>query len=252
MWNIYDRLIETIEDDIYAEEVVTGLSWTATKSKGLGLAMSPPRQLIPSSLPGKCCDRSIKELAQAVKSWNLMEAAIGMSAINSALNTAKSVDEMVNRGAHRLETGSAFELFHPYMRGKKVGVIGHFANLDKLKKDCDVTVFERDPSFNDLPDSAAEYLLPEQDFVFITASSLINKTTPRLLELSERAVTIMLGPSTPISPVLFDMGIDMISGSVAKDPTSIMNIIKEGGGVRTYRKNLDFVNLSKASLPELV
>ena len=35
--------------------------------------------------------------------------------------------------------------------------------------------------WDDFLDSACEYILPEQDFVFITGMTLTNKTLPRLL-----------------------------------------------------------------------
>ena len=63
----------------------------------------------------------------------------------------------------------------------------------------------------DYPDSASESLLPECDYVFITGSSFVNKTIPRLLELSRNATTVMIGPSTPASPILFDYGVDVIT-----------------------------------------
>lgn len=252
MWSLYNKLIDGINEEILAEEVVAGLSWTGTQSKTLGLAMSPPRQLKNTPLSGTCVNSSIKKLAKNVKSWNFMEAAIGLSTINSFYNTVETVEQMTAEGAHLLSNESAFTLLYPQLAGKKVGVIGHFPNSEEMAKHCDLSVFERKATFGDLPDPAVEYLLPKQDFVFITASTLVNKTAPRLLELSEQAVTIMLGPSTTFSPVLFDMGVDILSGLIVENNDAVLNCIKEGGGVRTFRKDVNFVNLAKQSLQELV
>ena len=38
-----------------------------------------------------------------------------------------------------------------------------------------------------MPDPACEYILSEQDVVIMTATTLINKTMPRLLALSRNA-----------------------------------------------------------------
>ena len=46
---------------------------------------------------------------------------------------------------------------------------------------CRLSILERDPVLGDYPDSACEYILPEQDYVFITGMTLVNKTLPHLL-----------------------------------------------------------------------
>lgn len=77
---------------------------------------------------------------------------------------------------------------------------------------------ERVPRPGDHPDTACEYLLPECDYVFISSSSFVDKTAPRLLELSRRAHTVLVGPSTPLPPMLFDYGVDTTTGFVVTDP----------------------------------
>ena len=109
---------------------------------------------------------------------------------------------------------SAAELcYTASVRQKKAAIIGHFYNLEKfLTGAASISVLERKPWPGDYPDSACEYLLPQQDFVFITGSAFVNKTLPRLLQLSSAARAIVLGPSTPMSPTLFDYGADELSG----------------------------------------
>lgn len=251
MWSLYNNLIDGINEEILTEEVVAGLSWTGTQSKTLGLAMSPPRQLKNTPLSGTCINTPIKELAENVKSWNFMEAAIGLSTINSFYNTIETVEQMTAEGTHLLSNESAFKILYPQLAGKKVGVIGHFPNSEEMAKHCDLSIFERKSTFGDLPDPAVEYILPEQDFVFITASTLVNKTAPRLLELSENAVTVLLGPSTTFSPHLFNMGVDILSGLIVENNNAVLNCIKEGGGVSRFRQHVNYVNLSRKSLKEL-
>lgn len=246
MWKLYDKLIEQVKNETIAEEVIVGLSWTAIRSKSIGLAMSTARPLEPSPISGNCQGRSVKELAKGIKSWDFLEAAVGLSAINSLINSHETVREMESNGFCQLSSGSAFDLIANKVSGKKVAVIGHFPDVKELSKYCQLTVLERKPQIGDVPDPAAEYLLPEQDIVLITSSTLINKTTPRLLELSKNAVTIMLGPSTPVSPVLFEMGVDIISGLIVEEEEHVLRCIKEGGGVRTFRNAVKYVNLSRS------
>ena len=44
--------------------------------------------------------------------------------------------------------------------------------------------------------------------------------------------TVMLGPSTPISPALFDYGIDAICGSVAVEPEQVLADVSEGSSFK--------------------
>ncbi|MFO1444492.1 DUF364 domain-containing protein [Bacillus sp. Bva_UNVM-123] len=246
MWELYDKLINEVKEDVAAEEIIVGQTWTVTRSNSIGLAMSSPRQVMSTFVPGTCQGKSVKNLAKLVKSWDFVEASIGLSAINSTINNYDTICALKNCGYHQLPSGSAFDLINEKISGKKVAVIGHFPNVDELSKHCQLTVLERKPSLGDLPDPAAEYLLPEQEVVLITSSTLINKTAPRLLELSRNAVTIMLGPSTPISTVLFEMGVDMISGLVVEEKDPVLRCIKEGGGIHHFQGSVNYVNLVKS------
>jgi uncharacterized protein (DUF4213/DUF364 family) len=48
----------------------------------------------------------------------------------------------------------------------------------------------------------------------MTASTLVNKTLPHLLDLAQNAYTILAGPSCPMCPDLLNFGIDRIAGLV--------------------------------------
>lgn len=70
--------------------------------------------------------------------------------------------------------------------------------------------------------------MPRQDVVFITGVTMINKTLPRLLELSKGAFVVLVGPSTPLAPFLFDYGVDVLSGTVVVDD-AVWRVAAEGG-----------------------
>jgi uncharacterized protein (DUF4213/DUF364 family) len=112
------------------------------------------------------------------------------------------------------------------VRGKKVAVIGHFMHLEKILGDvCDLSILEKRPGPGDYPDSACEFILPNQDFVFATAVTVINKTLPRLLELSCKQGLILAGPTTPLAPLLFDFGARDLQGLVVTDPDLCRDLV---------------------------
>jgi uncharacterized protein (DUF4213/DUF364 family) len=101
------------------------------------------------------------------------------------------------------------------------------------------------PVEGDYPAAAAEYLLPESDFVYIGSSCFVEKTLPRLLELSKNAKKItIVGPSATLAPVLFEYGVDDLSGYVVKDSERAMRIIRgaENGKIFSTGQKVAFKN----------
>jgi uncharacterized protein (DUF4213/DUF364 family) len=83
------------------------------------------------------------------------------------------------------------------------------------------------------PAEAAADLLPQADVVAITGTTLINHTLDGLLALCPTAATVMvLGPSTPLSPILFDYGVDIISGAFVVDETAVLRTTGQGASFR--------------------
>ena len=212
-WLLYERLIEGIPGDVTVEDYGIGVAWTYVKAGGsLGLALTV-RQRAGEPHHSPIIGISLREVAALVKSWNFLEASLGMAAINCWYNRPQRAKALGLLDPERGQGGDAFRVFGDAVKGKKVAVIGHFPHLEKtLAPICKLSILEREPQKGDYPDSACEYILPHQDFCFITGMSLTNKTLPRLLELSQRGQVCLVGPSAPLADVLFDLGVNCVSG----------------------------------------
>jgi uncharacterized protein (DUF4213/DUF364 family) len=67
----------------------------------------------------------------------------------------------------------------------------------------------------------------------LNASTLINHTFDQMAPHWHSEVTVMmLGPSTPLSPVLFDYGISVISGAQVIDVEAALRTISQGATFR--------------------
>ncbi len=221
MWEIYDALIEAVPADSTVQASLAGLHWFAVRSDGMGLAMTPREGDACLPRAGEVAGMRTRDLAGCVRSWSLHEAALGLAAINSALNAGVCPEKQPDE--------DVFTCLLDELRGRKVAVVGHFRNLERVAAVCDLSILERRPQPGDFPDPACEWILPEQDFVFITATTLINKTLPRLLQLSRKARVVLCGPSTPLTPKLLEFGIEMLGGLVVEDEARVWNVIQEGG-----------------------
>jgi Uncharacterized conserved protein len=222
VWEIYDALIAGISDTEYVEDFAVGLHWSYVASKNnMGVAMTYDNDFYLQKMPQNICGKSLKEVAMYVKSWDFVEATLGLAAINCYYNKVSLATEK--------KAGSAFTFHQQALVGKKVGMIGHFKGIEEqLANICELTVFERQMQSGDYPDTACEYLLPEQDIVILTASTLINKTFPRLLQLAKNAQVIMLGPSTPFASILHHFGVTYLSGFVVQNLEATKISIREG------------------------
>jgi hypothetical protein len=254
MWQIYDELISAVPSDLRVSNCLIGMHWTLVHSRATGMALTPSERnraygkqggSIVAGIGDQIAGMSVRRLAEYVKSWNPYEAALGLAAINSALNSPEQVEGLSGRTISNNPQVSAFVHYAELVRGKKVAVVGHFPDLDYLGGICTLTVLERNPGEGDLPDPACEYVLPDQEYVFITATALINKTLPRLLELSRHASTFLVGPSTPFSPGLFSHGIDTLAGTVVVDPESVRLAAQEGAARGVFDHGAHMAKVSK-------
>lgn len=228
-WRIYDQLIDEISPDILVTAARTGVQWCRVTSSegGIGMAYTIATQTRPPSYEHPTFTGTrLRDVAALAKSWNLAEAGIGVAAINAWY----SHPERSRENGFRACPGQTWtQVFDPYaerVAGARVAVIGHFPFAPKpLSAASELYMLERNPRPGDYPDSACEYLLPRCDYVFISSSAFVNKTMPRLLELARAAHTVAVGPSTPLNPVLFDHGVDVMTGFVSAAPERLDDVL---------------------------
>jgi uncharacterized protein len=248
MWKLYDELIAAVPEDAVVEEALAGLSWFLVRSIGVGVAMRPREVDGPVRNAGKIAGMKLRELAGWIKSWDFYEAAMGLAAINSALNARQSV--LANCGSllDESKTQDVFTTLEDLLRGKRVAVIGHFRRIERLRDICELSILERKPGSGDIPDPACEYILPQQDVVVMTATTLINKTMPRLLQLSRNAYTVVAGPSTPLHPILLAHGVDLMGGLIVDNAPSVWRAVAEGGQEALFSQGGRMVKVSTRPL----
>lgn len=253
-WELYDQLTDGIPEDILVEDYTVGCIWTIVKAAGAwGVALTVNQRAGKDEPVKTIIGRPLREVAKMVKSWNFINASIGMAAINAWYNAPHRIEKLGILPAESTnhKGRDAFTFFGPAVYGKKVAVIGHFPNLEnQLSPICELSILEREPQFGDYPDSACEYILEEQDFVFITGMTFTNKTLPRLLELVRHDASLCLvGPSVPISDILFSYGVEHLSGFCATDESTLVEAFRrgarqgifKGGYMVTYSKQLEGV-----------
>ena len=239
-WKLYNDLIENVPDDVLVTDYCLGTHWSYLQAEcGMGVSFSTrggAKRTEKQDLRGM----SLREAAKLAKSWCFEDASLGVAALNAWYARPELVDklgatydEKVDLPDGSIRKIDAFELYRPEITARgnaKVTVVGHFPHVERIAEYADLTVLERNPGAGDTPDPACEYVIPSQDYLFMTGVTLINKTAPRLLQLAEGVTTIMVGPSVVMSPLLFEYGVDMLAGSVVADPEKTAFAVKTGVG----------------------
>jgi uncharacterized protein (DUF4213/DUF364 family) len=229
---ILDDLISTLDSEAEVRDIRQGLFHTGVLTRQCGLAATLPRDVLrqkePSmKQPGSLLEKSALELARMAYSDTLLEAVIGMATINSLLYVDTANCRELNAGDLIQEKG----------KGKKVAIVGHFPFIQKLREVAkELWVIEKNPREDDLKEAEAERFVPEADIVGITGTSFTNHTIGHLLELCRPdAYIVILGDTTPLSPVLFDYGIQAISGTKVVDPDLALRCVSQGANYRQIK-----------------
>ncbi len=237
--NILDDLLASLpQDGALVRNVLVGAHWTVVCSGtsptggrhcGLASTITGDPQDGSSRKPhgheqvrdvGRLRLKSARELAEYALSDNLLEASIGVAAINSLLE----VDE------HQAVEINAAKVLAERGRGKKVALVGHFPFIPKLREQVgQLWVIEQHPTEGEHPAEAAADLIPLADVVALTGTAIINHTLEGLLALCRPdALVMVLGPSTPLSPALFEHGATIISGARVIDPAAVLDTVSQG------------------------
>lgn len=230
--NLIDDLLAVIPDG-RTESVTIGLHWTAVVLDAAGerrcglastLAGVHPHGEVDVPPAGRLDQMSGRELAALALTDNLTLRSIGVAAINALLRPLP--ERWVERNAEYVIAEAGED--------KMVALVGHFPFISGLRSRVgQLYVLEQNPGPGEHPATAAAELVPQADVVAITSMTLLNGTLDGLLGLCRpEARVLLLGPSTPLHPLLFDYGIEMLSGSVVTAIDPVLHVIREGGVFR--------------------
>ncbi len=232
--NLVDRFLAGPLLDGSVADIRVGTHWTAvvvetSHGSRAGLASTQIVHDLEHGRPavrdaGKLVGKPARELAGWLRSESLTERSIGFAALNALLevDTAACVDR------------NAEELILARGRGRNVAIVGHFPFVPKVREAAGTCwVLELNPGPTDLPAERASEVLPQADVVAITGMSLVNGTFEDLAALCRPdTYTLVLGATTPLTPLLFDYGMDAVSGTVVTDIPVALAAVSQGANFR--------------------
>jgi len=205
---------------------------TGVLTRYCGLAATLPRDALRQTPPlvnepGLLLQKSTQELTSLAYSESILEAAIGMATINSLLEIDEDTCLELNAAELILEKG----------RGRNIAIVGHFPFIPRIREHVKkLWVIEKNPREDDFGEEEADNLIPLADVVAITGTAFTNHTIEHLLGLcNKKAYVLILGDTAPLSPVLFDYGLDAVSGTRVVNPQQAIDCVGQGANFRQIK-----------------
>lgn len=180
-----------------------------------------------------------RELTQLIHSDRTMETSIGAAAINALLPVQKWKGRDKN----------AVEVLAALGEDKRVALVGRFPFTSRIRDHVgELVVLEKDPRSGELPESAAPDIFNRSEVIAITGMTFINSSLENLLKLCPPSSFVMvLGPSTPLSPILFEYGVNILSGAIVEDTQAVLQILGQGGNFRQiHQSGIRLISLERA------
>jgi uncharacterized protein (DUF4213/DUF364 family) len=229
---IMDDLISALNFNAAVKDIRQGFFHTGVLTRYCGLAATLPRDVLRQEPPmvkepGFLLHKTPLELARLSYSARILEAAIGMATINSLLKVDEKDCIELNAADLIMEKG----------QDKRVAVVGHFPFIPRIKKSAkELWVIEKNPKEDDFGEDEADHLIPKADVVAITGTAFTNHTIEHLLKLcNPKVYVIVLGDTAPLSTVLFEHGLNAISGTKVTDAELALQCVSQGANFRQIR-----------------
>lgn len=232
---IFDVLCASVPQDARIEDVSVGIFWTFVRTQ-YGSAISatahrwiedPPGAIIPGA--GSLVGRHVHEICEYYDLAALPARALA----NTAVAASFSPDQMTGfRYEDKAQTLLA-SLCAGSEKSKHIALIGHFHFADALRElghTLDIYELEHRCGAGDIPNSQIPERLPSADIVVMTSSTLITHATEDILSCCRPdAFKMIVGPTVPIHPALWEFGFDAICGNVIIDADQVARAVREGG-----------------------
>lgn len=201
----------------------------------LGAFPQGAEKALPDSMTGATC----AEAAALLLEDGAFPVSLGMAALNAGLDPlahgAKSEDRPVQQTVAELS------------RGGEAALVGQFPFTGWLRENvATLHLFELQPVRDRVPREKWDEVLAAVNVAAVTSTVFLTRHAHFYLSRVRNASCVMIGPSTPLTPCLFDQGVDILAGSVVTDPERVMRRMTEKGCFSEVvaAGGLDFVTLS--------
>ena len=219
-------LAESVADGPIVDRVTIGLNWTMVRAGKLcGIARSPARGTEGARTirpEDGFVGKSLRHVAGYLCSIDALRRSLGLAAVNAWWNRP----ELLQETKRCIRKTGGFSAVTP--PGDGVVIVGGFRGAARRLPAA--RIVEREPRPGDIPVAEAPKAFAQAKRLLITAQTLMNASLEPILNASRMVPhRTLVGPSAPLCPRIFPMGLDEISGLAVIDPEATERFIIETG-----------------------
>jgi uncharacterized protein len=223
---VIDALVDAADAaaDVAIRGVAVGIHYTAVRSRWAGLA-GTDRNAARADDPlgpwlGRLAQMRARDVLPLLRSDHQLERTIGLATLNSLFEAPADAVSALD--------GHSLTLAHA--RDRHVVTVGRFAFVESLRAVARrVTVLELEPRGDERPAGDASMVLGSAEVVAVTGTTLANGTFDGLVSaIAPGATVILLGPSVPMTPILFSYRVDILAGVVVDDAERLLGAVSQG------------------------
>ena len=233
---IFDAILHEVPQDARIEDVSVGIFWTCVRTK-YGCAISatahrwqddPPGAIIPFA--GDLVGMRVADVAPLYDAPSLTARSLA----NAAVSASFAPDVMTGT----VDYGNAQSLILTRCAGRPhhIALVGHFHFGDELRAmGHRVDIFELPERCGDgdIPNTEIPARLGDAEIVMMTSSTLITHATEDILRhCAYGAYRLIVGPTVPVHPVLWDFGFDAVCCGRVTDPEQVLRATRQGANHR--------------------
>lgn len=228
---LYDALLASMaHGDQALEELALGGRFVAARASGrVGLASTLGAQPAPgdAEILAGYKGQPLEQCAKLLLTDNPFLASVGLAALNAAFDEPR---QAAASGAEDWLSG--------LVKGKRVVVAGDFPFANRLAPlASELTVLELDAQVSAAPPTEWARILSSCQVAAITSTALLTRALASLLNAAPQALRLAVGPSTPLSPALFQHGCQVLAGSWVEKPGPVMEAVEQGLPFKLIKKH---------------
>ena len=176
------------------------------------------------------------EAAEALKEPRAFSISLGAAALNAGMIPPQNQPDI-----------QASRIMAEKGKNEETVLVGDFPFTGWLRNQVKALhLFELKRVAEGTPPEQWDGILGRCKVLGLTGTTLITRAMATYLEKSTQAYTIVIGPTTPMSPVLFSYGVDVLAGSQVVAPDPVFAGIRKGMSFRELKKlGIRFISWSK-------
>ncbi len=233
MWELYDRILSGMNDDVKVQDFLIGPRQAVVRSSSGSIGIAPVIlerydrfDFSWKPVPGV----SLQEMASHLPSWNMQEAALALAAANAYYNDAAALPRDLETLPGGRRSRRVFSSFFESCAGD-----GHSVLVEPIYDSDELAAFpgrmeviRKETDFRDYIPSAWPALIPPARRLILNGRSIVDKTAEGMIACAAAHDTdvIFFGADVPLCREMKECGVTQIRGMVFDQPEELMNLAR--------------------------